>query len=400
MRQFNYNFHSTVKNILQKLALIILVSISVSFTSLNAQSYEILFDTFNASGWFGGDNRVIGGPRDIGVGQSVLIDSAITLNSFAFDFTSRFDFAENPDGFGHEVTLTLNIRDESGVIIQTEQVVVPASYQGGWITWSNINMNVAANTTLIFTTYLVGAYDVNQYFNSHKSDLNAGYLEGVRYVKIGTSDADMELWPGWNVHIWDSNFWLQGTLIIIPVELTSFKATVSESNVVLEWTTATETNNMGFEIQRRNEDSKYQKIGYVPGHGTTIQIQNYSYVDSKVLSGNYFYRLKQIDFLGTYEYSDEIEVEVNGPLTFVLEQNYPNPFNPSTLIKYSVPENGFVKLSVYNLVGEEVNLLVSGQVDAGFYEIEFDATSLSSGIYFYRLQAGSFVETKKMVLLR
>ena len=161
MRQFNYNFHSTVKNILQKLALIILVSISVSFTSLNAQSYEILFDTFNASGWFGGDNRVIGGPRDIGVGQSVLIDSAITLNSFAFDFTSRFDFAENPDGFGHEVTLTLNIRDESGVIIQTEQVVVPASYQGGWITWSNINMNVAANTTLIFTTYLVGAYDVN-----------------------------------------------------------------------------------------------------------------------------------------------------------------------------------------------------------------------------------------------
>ncbi len=400
MRQFNYNFHSTVKNILQKLALIILVSISVSFTSLNAQSYEILFDTFNASGWFGGDNRVIGGPRDIGVGQSVLIDSAITLNSFAFNFTSRFDFPENPDGFGHEVTLTLNIRDESGVIIQTEQVVVPASYQGGWITWSNINMNVAANTTLIFTTYLVGAYDVNQYFTGHKSDANAGYLEGVRYTKSGTSDADMELWPGWNVHSWDSNFWLQGTLIIIPVELTSFKANVSESNVVLEWTTATETNNMGFEIQRRNEDSKYQKIGYVPGHGTTIQIQNYSYVDSKVLSGNYFYRLKQIDFLGTYEYSDEIEVEVNGPLTFVLEQNYPNPFNPSTLIKYSVPENGFVKLSVYNLVGEEVNLLVSGQVDAGFYEIEFDATSLSSGIYFYRLQAGSFVETKKMVLLR
>ena len=261
-------------------------------------------------------------------------------------------------------------------------------------------MNVAANTTLIFTTYLVGAYDVNQYFTGHKSDLNAGYLEGVRYVKSGTSDADMELWPGWNVHIWDSNFWLQGTLIIIPVELTSFKANVSESNVVLEWTTATETNNMSFEIQRRNEDSKYQKIGYVPGHGTTIQIQNYSYVDSKVLSGNYFYRLKQIDFLGTYEYSDEIEVEVNGPLTFVLEQSYPNPFNPSTLIKYSVPKNGFVKLSVYNLVGEEVNLLVSGQVDAGFYEIEFDATSLPSGIYFYRLQAGNKVETKKMILLK
>jgi len=110
--------------------------------------------------------------------------------------------------------------------------------------------------------------------------------------------------------------------------------------------------------------------------------------------------LKQIDFGGQFEYSDEIEVEVNGQLTFGLEQNYPNPFNPSTNIKYSVPENGFVNLSVYNLVGEEVSVLVSGQVNAGFYEIEFDATTLPSGIYFYKLQAGNFVEIKKLVLMK
>ena len=188
---------------------------------------------------------------------------------------------------------------------------------------------------------------------------------------------------------------------VIPVELSSFTASVNaEGNVLLNWTTATEINNQMFEIERRSKEGQFITIGYVEGYGTTTEPQEYSYVDNTVGTGIYHYRLKQIDFLGTYEYSDEIEVEVNGPLTFVLEQNYPNPFNPSTLIKYSVPENGFVKLSVYNLVGEEVNLLVSGQVDAGFYEIEFNATALPSGIYFYKLQAGNFIETKKMVLMK
>jgi len=311
MKQFNYNFHSTEKNILQKLALIILVSFLVSFTTLNAQSYEILFDTHNASGWYGGDNRVLFGPRDIGVGQSVLIDSAITINSFAYDFTSRFDFAENPDGFGHEVTLTLNIRDESGVVLQTEQVVVPASYEGGWITWSDINMNVTANTTLIFTTYLVGAYDLNEYTSGHKSDANAGYLEGERYVKSGTGDADMELWPGWDVHPWDSNFWLQGTIQVSSVE--------------------------------------------------------------------------EIDF---------------PPTVFSLSQNYPNPFNPSTTIHFTVPQNNQVTLKIFDVMGKEVATLINEEKSEGNYEIEFNATNLPSSIYFYQLRAGSFNQTKKMLLLK
>ena len=311
MRQFNYNFHSTVKNILGKLALIILVSILVSLTTLNAQSYEILFDTHNASGWYGGDNRVANGPRDIGVGQSVLIDTAIIINSFAYDFTSRFDYAENPDGFGHEVTLTLNIRDESGIILQTEQAVVPASYEGGWITWSDMNMNVAANTTLIFTTYLVGAYDLNQYTTGHKSDANAGYLEGIRYVKSGTGDADMELWPGWNVHPWDSNFWLQGTLQILPVE----------------------------------------------------------------------------------------EVDIS-PIVYSLSQNYPNPFNPSTTINFSIPQNAQVTLKIFDVLGKEVGTLLDQEVPSGNHEVQFDATGIPSGVYFYTLTAGNFVESKKMILLK
>jgi hypothetical protein len=187
----------------------------------------------------------------------------------------------------------------------------------------------------------------------------------------------------------------------VPVELTSFTVNINTlGDVVLSWSTATEINNQMFEIERRNLVGEYTTIGYVEGFGTTTEPQRYSYTDNNVGTGTYFYRLKQIDFGGQYEYSDEIEVEVNSPLTFALEQNYPNPFNPSTIIKYSIPENGFVKLSVYNLVGEEVSVLVNETVEAGFYDVSFNAANLPSGTYFYRLQSSNTVQIKKMVLLK
>ncbi|MGB5847849.1 MAG: T9SS type A sorting domain-containing protein, partial [Ignavibacteriaceae bacterium] len=142
-----------------------------------------------------------------------------------------------------------------------------------------------------------------------------------------------------------------------------------------------------FEIERRSEEGQYLMIGYVDGRGTTTEAQEYYYIDNTLETGTYFYRLKQINFLGTYEYSDEIEVEVNGPLIFELCQNYPNPFNPSTNIKYNIPESGIVKLAIYSMLGEEVAVLVDGMVQAGFYEVTFDASSLPSGAYFYRLQS-------------
>ncbi len=187
---------------------------------------------------------------------------------------------------------------------------------------------------------------------------------------------------------------------IVPVELTSFAAVIADENVQLNWTTATEINNQGFEIQRRTGNGEFEKVGFVPGHGTTTEIQNYSYADSKVASGNYTYRLKQMDFDGSFEYSDVVAVEVTVPLEFTLEQNYPNPFNPSTVIKYSIPENGFVTLDVYNLLGEKVTSLVNGIQDAGRYEISFDASSYTSGIYVYSLKSGSFNSVKKMSLIK
>jgi hypothetical protein len=188
---------------------------------------------------------------------------------------------------------------------------------------------------------------------------------------------------------------------IIPVELTSFIANVNQSGQVeLNWSTATEINNQMFEIERRTEAGQFATIGYVEGHGTTTEPQNYSYTDVTVSTGIYFYRLKQLDFLGSYEYFDEIEVDVTGPLSFDLGQNYPNPFNPSTNIKYSVPETGDIRLAVYNLIGEEVAVLVDGFSEAGFFEVTFDASSLPSGAYFYKLQSGNNVVAKKMLLMK
>lgn len=175
--------------------------------------YEIKHEIGAASAWFGGDNRVVGGPRDVGDGQSVFIDTNIILESFSFYFDGQFDYVEFPEGIGHGVTLTLNIRNSIGNILKTVQVFVPASYNGGWVTWTGIDLDVAQSTTLIFTAYLVGAYDTDQYTTSINGESPGTYAGGSRYSKVGTGDADMELWSGWAPDTWDLYFWLQGTAL-------------------------------------------------------------------------------------------------------------------------------------------------------------------------------------------
>jgi hypothetical protein len=197
------------------------------------------------------------------------------------------------------------------------------------------------------------------------------------------------------------DFWFADEPWVVPVELTSFIANVNNlGDVVLNWETATEANNQGFEIERRTETSEYRTVGFVEGYGTTTEPRSYVYTDRTAENGINYYRLKQVDFNGTYEYSDEVEVDVTGPLTFDLAQNYPNPFNPSTSIKYSVPESGNIRLSVFNIVGEEVAVLVDGFSQAGSFEVTFDASNLSTGVYLYKLQSANSVQTKKMMLLK
>jgi hypothetical protein len=189
----------------------------------------------------------------------------------------------------------------------------------------------------------------------------------------------------------------------LPVELTSFRG-VREGNAVrLTWTTASEKNNAGFEVQRRSEkqgaSAEWQVLGFVRGAGTTSDAKSYSFVD-RTASGKVQYRLKQVDFDGQFEYSPIVEVEAGLPRTFELAQNYPNPFNPTTLISYQLPVASDVSLKVYDVLGREVMTLVNGKQEAGSYNLNFNASNLSSGVYFYRLQAGNFVSTKKMMLVK
>lgn len=186
----------------------------------------------------------------------------------------------------------------------------------------------------------------------------------------------------------------------VPVELTSFTASVSGNNVLLQWATATELNNSGFEVQRRTAETEYQVIGFVVGSGTTTEQRSYLFNDAKVPDGNYIYRLKQIDFNGLFDYSHEIEVEVNAPAEYALEQNYPNPFNPSTTINYSIAEAGIVKIAVYNLLGQMVALPVNEFKEAGPHSITFDASDLTSGAYFYTIETPQFKQTRKMLLAK
>ena len=187
----------------------------------------------------------------------------------------------------------------------------------------------------------------------------------------------------------------------IPVELISFTSNVISDNVHLSWVTASETNNMGFEILRcAQNDYAWKKIGFIEGKGTTAETQSYSFIDPSLSPGYYSYRLKQMDFDGTFEYSNIIEVEIGAPRKFSLKQNCPNPFNPSTTIQYAISNRQFVTLKVYDILGKEIATLVNGEKSAGSYEIGFNASHLASGIYYYQLRAGDYVETKKMILLK
>ncbi len=186
----------------------------------------------------------------------------------------------------------------------------------------------------------------------------------------------------------------------VPVELISFTSVVDENNVNLNWITATETNNFGFEIERSLSGSRYEQIGFVESHGTTTEAQVYTFTDNNLKPGNYYYRLKVVDNDGSFEYSKAVNVLVEAPAKFSLSQNYPNPFNPLTQIYYQIPETGLVKLKVYDLLGNEVATLVDGIVEAGIHEVSFNASKLTSSVYFYTIKAGTFVQTKKMILMK
>ncbi len=188
---------------------------------------------------------------------------------------------------------------------------------------------------------------------------------------------------------------------ITPIQLTGFRAVTDNNKVMLSWSTSTETNNKGFEILRKAQnDNQWKMIGFIGGNGTTTSPQQYSYTDNNVNTGKYYYRLKQIDFNGSYKFSNEIEANVNSALVYSLEQNYPNPFNPATTISFTIEKPGIVLIKIYDILGREVTTLLNEKLSEGRHSINFNAFKLSSGIYFYTLTVGEYKSAKKMQVLK
>ncbi len=241
------------------------------------------------------------------------------------------------------------------------------------------------------------------------------------YVYTSTDGGDnWRLEPRYTISTFDdiymtdaANAWIvgnSGTILKytepdnVPVELFDLNAFVYADKVTLNWTTATELNNLGFDVERKKlsaANSEWVKIGFVPGKGTSSEISNYSCDDENLVPGTYQYRIKQIDFNGNFTYYNfNKSIEIAAELKFELSQNYPNPFNPITKINWQSPVSSWQTLKIYDVLGNEVATLVDEYKSAGSYEVEFDATQLSSGIYFYQLKTGSSVQTKKMMLIR
>jgi hypothetical protein len=276
-----------------------------------------------------------------------------------------------------------------------------------------INYILFDNDTVSYSNY---CYDLETGWVSFNS-IPAG-VNNITINAVTSNNQDIGI-TNWDSNLGNYLFYNQNPPV--PVELISFSGKFEGGNVFINWTTASESNNKGFEIQRSINVNNWAVIGFKKGNGTTTEEHNYTYRDNTVpenVTGLY-YRLRQVDFDGSIKYSDIIEVTLTKPDGYYLSQNYPNPFNPTTKINYQLPQSGFVTLKIYNILGREVATLVNEEKPAGTYELIWNAVSaaggLPSGVYYYQLrstldggQAGnpstssgqSFVETKKMILLK
>ncbi len=257
-----------------------------------------------------------------------------------------------------------NVND---LIFSPEGVLIAATDNGVFRYWEELNYWSPLNPAGLFSTKI-------RSLRYHNDLLYAGTSVGIAYFN--------------------------GQL---PVEITSFSGSLTNQIVTINWATASETNNSGFEIQRKFKNNNWTTIGFVKGNGTTTIQNSYTFSDNLLefgLSGNVFYRLKQVDYDGTYYYSDEIEIDLP-QINFVLFQNFPNPFNLNTKISFSIPTKTNVKLEITDLLGNVLSSLINSQeMNPGNYEFDFDGSNLASGIYFYSLKTSEFYQTKKMILLK
>ncbi len=279
---------------------------------------------------------------------------------------------------------------------------VPDNNQAVQATW-NISEAVAGGSSVIVdlgwsstqhgTTFSTAIASIWQYNASTIvwQDLLGGVVEGTDPYTLSTSDPVTSFSP-----------FCVGNAGALPVEMTSFTAVSTGLTTRLRWTTATEVNSYNFEIERRPiNTSIYSRIGTVQAAGISNATRSYEFNDANVAPGRYIYRLKMNDNDGTYSYFGNAEVKVGvTPKELTLKSNYPNPFNPSTFIEFTLPEDGHVTLKVYNVIGQQVATLFDGVAKADQYKVTFNASQLSSGIYFSILEFGNQRLVRKMMLTK
>ncbi|MCE1165396.1 MAG: choice-of-anchor D domain-containing protein [Bacteroidetes bacterium] len=255
---------------------------------------------------------------------------------------------------------------------------------------------------------------------------NLGYTVSLKYTDADVNGTEANIWFGkYDNGSWsllnqpdiNNNLFTSGTLNsfstftggeqgILPVHLSAFNSSSEKRNINLTWSTSSETNNAGFDIERKSvNDNGWVKTGHVNGNGTTNNVSRYSFTDRGLNSGKYNYRLKQIDYNGNYQYFDlNGAAEVGVPDKYNISQNYPNPFNPVTKIDIDIPFDSKVSLKLYDITGREIKSMLNTDMKAGYYTQLFDASSLSSGVYFYRVAMnsakGNFSTSKKMMVIK
>lgn len=279
--------------------------------------------------------------------------------------------------------------------LEGETTALWASYAHWFSSWMKDTLATGLDT-------IYGKFPPNIYIFDYFHLLDSSY-----YLPVSLADAVDDPHPNARAseiaaphfvkEVFDAAIAYEG---LTPVELSLFNGAYSNGVVKLKWITETEKNNFGFEIQRKSDYSNYETIGFINGNGSTTNRITYYFVDDKLRLKRYYYRLKQMDMDGSIHYSEEIVIDIFDLNKFYLEQNYPNPFNPSTEINYYLPKSENISLKVYDHLGSVVAILENGFQTTGKHTLIFNTQGLSSGIYFYRMEANNFTSTRKMLLIK
>ncbi|MBK8981613.1 MAG: VCBS repeat-containing protein [Ignavibacteria bacterium] len=328
-----------------------------------------------------------------------------TLELFSSYPAGSKPFMGTTADFDLDGDIDLIIANESGDSFESNISILLNDYKPRYSITGNSNILVGSENNIYVSSADSGYWDISNYDNTQASippnsagdtvAVYAGNNPGHFVLYFNAyRESGIDTLLSYHVYV-DSPF---------PVELAAFTSSVSGRNVSLIWTTSAELNNSGFDIERASDIDNnivWNKAGFVTGNGTSNQPNQYSFTDRNLTTGNYKYRLKQIDFNGSYEYFGLAEeVSIGIPDKYDLSQNYPNPFNPVTTINYDLPADGIVMIKVYDILGRELKTLVNEMKTAGYHKIQFNAADLASGAYFYRMTAGDFTAVKKFVVMK